>query len=79
MGKIGCMFERQGEGSGRREAGQVMLFIKRTKNEYLPDSRDYKKNDGIPTCGEYLSVNSEYCSIAVYFYENFMRTWLRME
>ena len=56
-----------------------MLFIKRTKNEYLPDSRDYKKNDGIPTCGEYLSVNSEYCSIAVYFYENFMRTWLRME
>ena len=34
---------RDGAGSGGREAGMVMLFMKRTKNEYLPDYIEYKK------------------------------------
>ena len=42
MRRNGYMIERRG-GSGGREAGMVMLFMKRTKNEYLPDYIEYKK------------------------------------
>ena len=48
---VGCGIERRVE-SGGMKVEKRMLIMK------------YSKDDNLPYCGEYLSVNSEECSVA---------------